>query len=393
MFALLRAARKPFARIAALIVTTLALSACEPVAIGGLGGGPSIDPGAPVSVALLVPASSADGGAILARSLENAARMAIADLDGVRIDLRVYDTAGQPGAAAQVATRAVSEGAQIIIGPVFAQAANAAGVAVAAQGVNVLSFSNNTSIAGGNVFVLGNTFDNTARRLVSYAVRQGKSNIFVMHGDNTAEALGRDAIVGAIQSSGGRLAGTASFQLSQQGVSEAVPRLAREAKASGANAVFLTSGTAGALPFLADLLPSNGLSTADAQFIGLQRLDIPTSALSLKGLQGSWFALPDPGLNARFNSRYKAAYGSAPHAIAGLAYDGIAAVGALVKSGKRNALSTTALTQGSGFIGVNGIFRLLADGTNQRGMAVAQIQNNQVVVIDPAPRRFGGAGF
>ena len=39
------------------------------------------------------------------------------------------------------------------------------------------------------------------------------------------------------------------------------------------------------------------------------------------------------------------------------------------------------------------VFRLLPDGTNERALAVAQIQNNQVTVIDPAPRRFGGAGF
>jgi hypothetical protein len=35
----------------------------------------------------------------------------------------------------------------------------------------------------------------------------------------------------------------------------------------------------------------------------------------------------------------------------------------------------------------------LPNGTNERGLAVAQIRGNQVVVIDPAPRSFGGAGF
>ena len=49
---------------------------------------------------------------------------------------------------------------------------------------------------------------------------------------------------------------------------------------------------------------------------------------------GGWFALPDPSLNERFKSRYQAAFGEAPHPIAGLAYDGIAAIGALVKSGR-----------------------------------------------------------
>ena len=79
--------------------------------------------------------------------------------------------------------------------------------------------------------------------------------------------------------------------------------------------------------------------------------------------------------------------------MAGLAYDGIAAIGALVAQGNANALTAGALTQGAGFAGVNGPFRFRADGTNQRGLAIAQIQNNQVIVIDPAPRSFGGVGF
>ena len=56
-------------------------------------------------------------------------------------------------------------------------------------------------------------------------------------------------------------------------------------------------------------------------------------------------------------------------------------------------ITRAALTQAAGFAGVSGIFRLLPNGTNERGLAIAQIRNNQVVVIDPAPRSFGGAGF
>jgi hypothetical protein len=156
--------------------------------------------------------------------------------------------------------------------------------------------------------------------------------------------------------------------------------------------VFLTSGTSGALPFLAQLLPENGLTPDAYQFIGLQRWDIPASALSVPGLRGGWFALPDPGLTASFQGRYSGAYGAVPHPIAGLAYDGIAAIGALARSGQSDALSGRALTQAQGFAGVNGIFRLRTDGTNHRALAVGQIQNGRVVIVDPAPRAFAGAG-
>ena len=285
-----------------LVLSALWLAACEPVGIGANRGGPSIDTSAPVPVALLVP-SGQTSDEVLAHNLENAARMAIGDLDGVQIDLRVYPTGTSSGEAAAAASRAVDEGAKIILGPVFAESANAAGRAVASRGVNVLSFSNNATIAGGNVFVLGNLFQNTADRLVGYAARQGKRNILVVHGDGGAEAIGRDVVVRAIQRNGAALAGTVGFELSQQGVTSAVPRIVAEARSSGANALFMTSGTDGALPFLAQLLPEQGLPPTAIQFIGLQRWDIPANARDLPGLQGGWFALPDPSMTARFTSR------------------------------------------------------------------------------------------
>jgi ABC-type branched-subunit amino acid transport system substrate-binding protein len=103
--------------------------------------------------------------------------------------------------------------------------------------------------------------------------------------------------------------------------------------------------------------------------------------------------MPDPALAARFDARYRSAYGRAPHPIAGLAYDGIAAIAASVASGRPEALGRAALTRDTGFTGVTGVFRLMPDGTNQRGLAVAQIRDGRVVIVDPAPRGFSGPGF
>ena len=387
MFAVFTRARK-----AALVaLSALVLASCD-VGIGG--GGPSIDTSAPVPVALLVPRGSAQpGDAILAVSLENAARLAIADLQGVKIDLRVYDTAGDAGTAATVASQAVDEGARIILGPVYAESANAAGLAVRNRNVNVLSFSNNPSIAGGNVFILGPTFENTAARMASYAARQGKRNTVVVYSTDLAGTAGRDAFQAAASRAGARIAGAVPFEQSQQSVIASVPRIRDAVNGNGADALFLTANTAGALPLLSQLLPEAGVSPTAVQFIGLTRWDIPPQTLELPGVQGGWFALPDPSKAAQFNARYTAAYGAAPHPIGGLAYDGIAAIGALVGAGKADALTGAALTQAAGFQGVGGIFRLLPDGTNQRGLAVATVQNRQVVVIDPAPTSFAGAGF
>jgi ABC-type branched-subunit amino acid transport system substrate-binding protein len=391
MFARLSSARKPGLRMLAL-AGVLVAAACAPVSTGLTG--PRIDTDKPVPVALLVPSGSGQAGdEVLADSLEKAARLAISDLGGVEIDLRVYPTAGNAQQAASQAALAVDEGARIILGPVYGEAANAAGIAVRGRNINVLSFSNNTSIAGGNVFVLGPTFANTADRMAGFAAAQGRRNIVIVHGSDTAGQLARGAIQSAAARAGIAVGGTVAYDLSQQSVINTIPQIVSTVRGSGADAIFFDATTAGALPLFTQLLPEAGIRPDTTQFIGLTRWDIPPQTLELPGVQGGWFALPDPGLTSRFTSRYQAAYGTQPHPIAGLAFDGIAAIGALVAAGQADALTGAALTQGAGFQGVGGIFRLRGDGTNERGLAIATIQNRQVIVIDPAPRSFGGAGL
>ena len=50
-----------------------------------------------------------------------------------------------------------------------------------------------------------------------------------------------------------------------------------------------------------------GIDKATTQFIGLTRWDIPPATLALPGVQGGWFAMPDPGLHAQFRARYEGA--------------------------------------------------------------------------------------
>lgn len=391
MLSLFRRARKSLGKTV-LVLCAAVVSACVPA--GGPSTGPAQGSGGAVQVALLIPSGSGQAqDELFGQNLENAARLAMADLSGVKVDLRVYRTGGSPAQASALAKQAVDEGAQVILGPFYSEEANAAGVAVANSGVNVLAFSNNAAIAGGNVFVLGQTFDNTARRLATYAVRNGKSKVLIVHDRNVAGEVGKSAIERGVSAAGGSVVGVTSHEVSQNGIVQAAPGIVATAKSSGATAVFLTADSTLSLPLLSQMLYDNGLPPSVIQFIGLTRWDIPPQALQLPGVQGGWFALPDPGLQAQFQARYQAAYGSQPAAVAGLAYDGIAAIGALARSSKGAPITRDALTQSAGFAGVSGIFRLLPNGTNERGLAVATIRGGQVAVIDPAPRSFGGAGF
>ncbi|EAR51433.1 hypothetical protein OG2516_16971 [Oceanicola granulosus HTCC2516] len=387
---------RPGARLFALLAL-LFVASCGPVNVGnivpGSQTGQRIDPDAPVPVALLVPGgSSIAGDELIARDLENAARLAMSDLRGAQIDLRVYDTGATPAGAANAAGTAVAEGAKVILGPLRADAAVAASTAVA--DVNVLAFTNTSAVAGGNLFILGPTFDNIANRLVSFGSGQGLNRYLVVYGDDAQGVAGRDAVSRAVQRSGGVLLGMESYPLtSQQAVTEAAPRIAAAARSTGAQGVFLTGGVNADLPIIATALPEAGLSPVETRFFGLTRWDAASQALALPGLQGGYFARPDTAAITSFEARYQAAYGDEPHPLAGLAYDGIAAIGALVAQGDTDALTSRSLTQPSGFTGTSGIFRLLPSGLNERALSVATIRNNQVVIVDPAPTSFAAAGL
>lgn len=389
---LIRTLFRPFI----LLFGLLMLAACG--SSGGNSNGGNVDTTRAVTVALLVPTGSGDAGREeIAKSLVSAARLAQSDLSGVTINLKVYATAGDLATAAAAAQKAVDEGAEIILGPLFADATTGVAPIAAAAGIKVISFSNNPTISGGNVWVLGQTFESSAERITGFAAARGLTRIGIVHPQGIEGELARNAVQAAAPKFGATVAAVGSYSLSVQGISQAARGIATQMRNAGVNILVLTDGPTGGLPFVSETLRGLGVRANAVQFAGLQRWDISRDALSQPGIQGGWFVAPDVTLTAQFRNRYEAAYGIQPHPLAALAFDGVAAIGALVNEAqlekRRDPFSTERLTQPAGFAGVNGVFRFLPDGRNQRSMAVFEVRDGEARVIDPAPREFVTGGL
>jgi len=177
-----------------------------------------------------------------------------------------------------------------------------------------------------------------------------------------------------------------SFDLTAESIVEAVPEIADLMESTQSDSIMLTSNSAGALPLLGQLLPEKGVDPKLVQYIGLGRWDVSKETLRLPGLQGGWFALPNPTLASKFSSRYKTIFNQTPHPLASLAYDGVAIIGSLRLRGKN--MSSKNLKQKFGFLGVNGLIRFADDGSNERALSIATIKKNKVKVIDPALKSF-----
>ena len=178
--------------------SALGLTACVDGG-GGIttsaGDGPLTNPNQPTRIGLLVPDGSGDPNfSNLAGNLIRAAEMAIDAFPSAKIQLRSYATAAQPGPAAGAAQQALSQGAKLLIGPLLGQNAVEVGKVASSRGINVLTFSNNPDVAGGNVITMGNTVNNAASRLIGLASARGFKSLSVV---TTNNAAGSSAIAAA----------------------------------------------------------------------------------------------------------------------------------------------------------------------------------------------------
>src|SRR6516164_454670 len=73
-----------------------------------------------VKVALILPMSGAGNAGVAAQSMRNAAELALAEFNNPDIQLLVKDDGGSAPGAQQAAQQSLDEGAEIVLGPLFA---------------------------------------------------------------------------------------------------------------------------------------------------------------------------------------------------------------------------------------------------------------------------------
>jgi len=132
---------------------------------------------------------------------------------------------------------------------------------------------------------------------------------------------------------------------------------------------------------------------AEVKFLGTALWNDPNLG-SEPTLQGGWFAAPSPELWEGFQRRYRNTYGATPPRIATLAYDMTALVAVIARATSEPGLapdfSVARVTDPSGFSGIDGLFRFTQAGTIERGLAILEMNENALKVIEPAPQSFEG---
>ena len=390
---LVRRARS--ARIAVVAALSLLVAACTGIPGGdyfGFNSQPPPPPAQPsqvgagqVKVALILPLSASGNGAAVAASMRNAAEMALAEFSNPDIQLLVKDDGGTSGGAQQATQQALAEGAEIILGPLFAVSVSAAGQVARARGVPVIAFSTDSTVAGPGVYLLSFLPESDVNRVIRYAIQQGKRSFAALIPDNAYGTVVQAAFQQAVAAGGARVVAMERYPLDRAAMVEPVRRVA--AAIGQADSIFIPDGADSVITAV-QTLAANGVNTRRAQLIGTGLWDDPR-IFAEPGTQGGWFAAPEPSGFRSFSGRYRSRYGQDPLRPATLSYDAVSLVAALVKTQGAARFSEEVLTNASGFAGIDGVFRFRPDGTNQRGLAVMRVTTSGPQVISPAPKSFG----
>ncbi|KQN04531.1 ABC transporter substrate-binding protein [Sphingobium sp. Leaf26] len=387
------AAAKRGARIA-FMGAALFLAACQSIVPKGPGPvaptgpvqptGPEVVQGLPTDatrhrVALLVPMTGANAG--VGQSIANATTLALMDTKTDRVRITTYDTA--LGAAAAV-NKALADGNRLILGPLLAEDARIIGPIAARANVPVVSFSNDASIAGSGVYVLGYNTAQSIDRVVDFAKGKGLTRFGALVPRGVYGERAGNAMLRAVEQAGGTVVSMQTFDRSPASITAAVKKL----QASSSYDALLIADSGRVALQVAPIVRKNG--GAAARLLGTELWNTDTSLAASPVLRGAWFASVSDTLYRQLANKYRARYGSAPFRLSSLGYDSVLLTVRIAQDWKPGTPFPAArLRDTGGFSGIDGAFRFNRAGVAERALEVGEVGAGAITVIDPAPRGFG----
>lgn len=338
-------------------------------------------------VGLILPLSATGNAGAVAQGMRDAAEMALAEFGSTNIQILSKDDAGTAQGAQAAVQQAIDEGAQVILGPLFAQTVTAAKPVARSRGVPMIAFSTDSSVAAPGVYLLSFLPESDVDRIVAFAMSQGKHSFIGLAPANAYGSVTEGEFKQAVARRGGRVV---AFERYGDDPNDKIGDIVRviAPSANQADALFIPDGDSAGDVVAA--LASAGVNLRQFTIMGTQLWDDPRIFANSQ-LEGAVYAAPDPAGFHAFADRYRNRYHEDPPRPAALAYDAVSLIVSLVKAQPGQRITNEVLTNPSGFAGLDGVFRFRNDGTNQRGLAVLKVTPSGAQVIAPAARSFSAS--
>ena len=320
-----------------------------------------------IRIAVVLP--TADKNAALGKAMLNAAILANYDIHNPEITLIPMDQ----NSVIQNPALLTTEHVNATVGPLTAEATRYLQPFAKQNSIRIFSLSNDPSLSDDNTLALGYSIENEVSRILNYANSRYKNRILaVIHKDAYGDAIA--AAVPANQVAHTqiiRFDNSTDLQVSLKGVLD-IP-----------DAIFIPISAKNLSPVLTSLAAA-GLTHDKAQYISTGVWDDDTTR-QIPELDHAWYPSADPARLQSYSQHYAAQYGAVPPRLSALSYNAVAMIAILEKQSITDPFNKIVLTNPSGFEGVDGLFRIMPDGSVRRALAIVEIQNHQPTIIQSPP--------
>ena len=328
-------------------------------------------------VALLVPATGPNAG--LGIAIANAATMAIIQTNSTRLRITTYDTGHGAGAAAEKALR---EGNELILGPLLGADVRAVAPLARAAHVPVISFTNDSTVAGNGVWVMGFLPQQSVDRVVHYAHDHGVNRFAGLMPNGIYGERAGAALLKTARSEGWPVVSMQTYAAAPASMSGAVSRLTK----AGAFDGVMIADSARESTMIGPWVKRS----SNAHILGTELWNDRSISAS-PSLVGAWYASVADGLFDQWVASYRTQFGKSPPRIASLGYDAVLLATRISNDWRSNQpFPVGKLVDKGGFAGLDGAFRFMRDGLSERALQVNQVTTAGVRIVSPAPQSLGG---
>jgi len=322
--------------------------------------------------------------------LLHGAELALFEQAGDQVMLLPKDAGSTPQSAEEATRLALKDGADIVLGPLLAPTVPGAASAARSKNVPLIAFTNDRSMAQQGSYILSFTPEQEVDRIISFAAKKGYKNFALLAPDTELGARLDGAFRAAVAKNGGAITISQKYPRDPSQLTAPIAAAAAAIRRVPGKQAILIPERGNMLRAIAPALVINKVDLTRVRLLG-------TSAWAEEdvsrepALRGGWYAAPDPSAHAAFESRYEKAFGKKPTKLASLAYDATALASALGASGPQG-INRQRIETSDGFVGADGLFRFLGDGTAQRGLSILEVSPGEPKVTEPSPKRFPATG-
>ena len=309
----------------------------------------------------------------------------------------------------------INENVDIILGPVFSENIKLISPIAKTENTMIITFSNNTEVIDKNIFISGLTPEDEIRAIFNYMLPKGKKKYGLILPNNNYGNRSKNLITEILNNNDAELIQSVFYNASDPDFYKVARKIAnfeeREknlkkrleelknlntSKALKEYEILKDRDTLGNLEFdciyigvenikhlsmITSILPYYDVDPKLIIYIG-NSLWSHSVLLKEPALEGGIFSNVIYGNYKNFEDSYINTFEKKPHKISSLAYDIIGLISILQQ--KNKIINYENITNSSGFLGTNGLFRFRKNGNIERKLSIYQIKKQKIIEIKKA---------